>query len=509
MKKKMIIVGAGIAGLSTGCYAQMNGYDTMISESHDIPGGLCTAWKRKGYTFDISMHMLVGSLNGPFKKMWDELEVTKNQEFYYHKSLLMVEGQGNKLDLCIDKKRLQEQMLRISPADARLIKEFTGIFLGRSLMNTAPLDAPESQGAGQKFRMAISILPFLNVLMKYGKLTLQEFVGRVKDPFIAKAMQSVVDSPGWPMPRYPMAALSGFAAAACGEAGYPLGGSKRVAQKLAAFYERLGGRIHYGNRVADVLTDNDKAIGVVTKDGKVHMADIVVWAADGHHLIFDILRGRYMDDVISEMYSKWLVVKPMVQVCIGVDMDLSDQPQKIIYELEKPVVVAGEEFKWINIMLHAFDKGSAPAGKTSLEVWYATDYLYWENLFKDRTAYQAEKKRIAQDTITALDRKWPGFRSKVEVVDVPTPVTYVRYTGNWQGSVDGWYITPENMMKQQMKRTLPGLENLYMAGHWTAPFTGTVMAALSGRQIVQVLCRKEKRDFVTVPGVVRVEAAGA
>ena len=47
MNKSMIIVGAGIAGLSTGCYAQMNGYQSTIFEMHSIPGGLCTAWKRK------------------------------------------------------------------------------------------------------------------------------------------------------------------------------------------------------------------------------------------------------------------------------------------------------------------------------------------------------------------------------------------------------------------------------------------------------------------------------
>jgi protoporphyrinogen oxidase len=54
MEKSMIIVGAGIAGISAGCYARMNGYKTTILEMHSIPGGLCTAWKRKGFTFDIS-----------------------------------------------------------------------------------------------------------------------------------------------------------------------------------------------------------------------------------------------------------------------------------------------------------------------------------------------------------------------------------------------------------------------------------------------------------------------
>jgi len=148
---------------------------------------------------------------------------------------------------------------------------------------------------------------------------------------------------------------------------------------------------------------------------------------------------------------------------------------------------------------HCFDPTMAPPGKSAVEVWYATRYDYWETLARDRTAYEAEKKRIADATITELDRRWPGFASQVEVVDVPTPATYVRYTGNWQGSPDGWYITPDNMKKQTLLRTLPGLSGLYMVGQWTAPFTGTVFAALSGRQLIQLLCEQNKKPFVTSP----------
>ena len=41
--KSIIIIGAGIAGLSAGCYGQMNGYRTQIFEMHNLPGGLCTS----------------------------------------------------------------------------------------------------------------------------------------------------------------------------------------------------------------------------------------------------------------------------------------------------------------------------------------------------------------------------------------------------------------------------------------------------------------------------------
>ena len=497
MQKTMIIVGAGISGLSTGCYAQMNGYKTSIFESHNIPGGLCTAWTRKGYTFDISMHMLTSSKTGPFKKMWDELGVTVDQEFYYHNDIMVVEGDGKKLVLCVDRARLEERMLAISPDDSGLIREFINFFCGRSIVNLMSIEAPELIGIGCKIKMTFSMIPMLGLFKKYSKVSLQEFIARFKDPFLGRAIRYLADTPGWPMPGYPMIAMAGFARIGVTEAGYPLGGSQKIMFKMAELHKRLGGEIHYNSRVKDVLIENGKAVGVRLEDGSVHKADIVVWAGDGHRLIFDMLGGKYMDNTIRNMYDKWTPVKPMVHVMFGVDMDLSKEPSRYMFETDKPIKVGNEEFKWLHVMTHCFDKTTAPAGKSALEVWYATDYSYWENLIKDRVKYDNEKKRIAEETADALERRWPGFKSKIEMTDVPTPMTYVKYTGNWQGSPDGWYITTDNMMNMRLKRTLPGLDNLYMVGQWTAPFTGTVLAALSGRQLIQILCKKDQRNFVT------------
>ena len=61
MGKKVIIIGAGIAGLSAGCYLRMNGYDTEIFELHTTPGGLCTSWERGNYIFDGCIHILAGN----------------------------------------------------------------------------------------------------------------------------------------------------------------------------------------------------------------------------------------------------------------------------------------------------------------------------------------------------------------------------------------------------------------------------------------------------------------
>ena len=497
MEKSVVIVGAGIAGLATGCYARMNGYKTTIFEMHSIPGGLCTAWKRKGYTFDISMHMLSGSKAGPLRQMWQELGVVKDRTFFYHNEVARIESGEKSLSICTDPRRLEEQMLALSPADAKLTKELIRLLSGRSMAGALSLKPAEMAGPFDKLKMLAAVLPLLGTFRKFSKLTIQEFARRFQDPFLREAVRMFIDSPGWPMLRFPMVAMAGFMQTAVLEAGAPLGGSQDVLFRMAEYCQSLGGEIRYRSPVRDVIIENDRAVGIRLEDGTEQRADIVVWAGDGHTAIFDILGGRYLSDEIRSMYKEWTPVLPIVHVALGVARDLSKEPRRIVFKLEKPISIAGEEHRWLCVLHHCFDPSMAPAGKSAVEVWYATRYDYWEKLARDRVRYKEEKKRIAEATIAELDRRWPGFASQVEVVDVPTPATYVRYTGNWQGSPDGWYITPENMMKQTMLRSLPGLSGFHMVGQWTVPFSGTVMAALSGRQLVQLLCRRSGKPFVT------------
>jgi phytoene dehydrogenase-like protein len=498
MEKRIVIIGAGIAGLSTGIYALMNGYKATIFEMHDIPGGLCTAWKRKGYTFDISMHMLVGSSSGPFNRMWQELGILKDREFFYHDVNARIEGKEKCLEIRADPQRLEDQMLSLSPADAGLIKEFIRLLFAKDIANLASLKPAELFGPIDNIKMLYSFLPFIGIFRKYGHMTIQEFARRFKDPFLQNAVRFFIDTPGWPMPRFPMVAMTGMMKY-FKNAGVPLGGSQKVIFAMAERYKQLGGEIYYKSRAMDLIVLRDQAIGVRLEDGREILADDLVWAADGHRLIYDILGGRYLNDEIKDMYGNWIPVLPLVHVAVGVGLDMSKEPHCIIFELDKPVNIAGEEHKWMHFLHHSFDPSMAPQGKSAVEIWYATRYDYWERLARDHAAYEAEKRRIAGLSIAELDRRWAGFESAVEVVDVPTPATYFRYTGNWQGSPNGWYITPENMGKRTTLKTLPGLSHLYMAGQWTAPFTGTVFGALTGRQLIQMLCKYDNKHFVTSP----------
>lgn len=495
-EKSIVIVGAGMAGLSAGCYCRMNRYKATILEMHDKPGGLCTAWKRNGYTFDISMHMLTGSKSGAFHRMWQELGVMENRRFHYHDEMCTVESGDKKLSYSTDPVRLEEQMVALSPADAELSREFARLLGGASPMVAGALDAPELINPLAGVGMFFKVLPLLGTFRRYGKQTVQEFAERFSDPFLREAVRMFIDGPGWPMHRFPMVGLAGFLKSGVSEAGVPVGGSQQVAFTIAERFKKLGGELRLKTKVTGLEVESGRVVGVKLSDGTVLKTDEVIWAADGHALIFDLLGGRYVDERIRTMYEKWAPVLPVVQVCLGVARDMTAEPARVTFRLDRSITVAGKEFHWLGVIHHSFDPTMAPADKSAVEVWYESDGGYWERLAADRPKYEAEKQRIAEETIAALDKRWPGFRQQVEVIDVATPYTYVRYTGNWQGSPDGWYITPDNLRTNPLRR-LPGLSGLWMAGQWTAPFTGTVLAALTGRQVIQLICRQDRRRFTT------------
>ena len=173
--------------------------------------------------------------------MWQELGVVQNQEFYYHDEIVRIESGEKSLDVCTDPVRLKQQMIALSPEDSRLIEELVSLFTGRSMMGAMSLKPAEMSGIIDKVKMIAALIPLLGTFRKYGNQTIQEFAKRFKDPFLRNAVRFFVDSPGWPMLRFPMVALSGFVKSSVLEAGAPLGGSQKIVFHMADFYNELGG----------------------------------------------------------------------------------------------------------------------------------------------------------------------------------------------------------------------------------------------------------------------------
>ncbi len=154
--------------------------------------------------------------------------------------------------------------------------------------------------------------------------------------------------------------------------------------------------------------------------------------------------------------------------------------------------------------VHIFnqDPTLAPEGKTSVVVMLPSKYDYWKALAEDKASYEEKKDQVARTIVTLLEQRFPGIGEQVEMVDVATPLTFERYTGNWQGTFEGWLITPQNahMVMKPMSQTLPGLENFYQCGQWVEPGGGLPTGVMSGRRLVQALCKADGAKFTTSVG---------
>jgi phytoene dehydrogenase-like protein len=261
----------------------------------------------------------------------------------------------------------------------------------------------------------------------------------------------------------------------------------------------------YRTRVAQVLTEadpsgrGDRAVGIRLSDGAEHRADVVISAADGHATIFDLLQGRYASDKVRASYEKRPIYPSWVQVSLGVARHFSDEAQTVSYWLDEPIDLAGEKIDRIDIRHYGLDPSMAPPGKSALVVRFTCDHAYWKALCQDPERYEAAKKDIAIKVIDRLERRLPGISGQIEVIDVATPVTVERYTGNWQGSRMGWLITTDVFMTaaKGMEKTLPSLKNFYRCGQWVEPGGGLPTAAGSGRGLIRLLCKQDRKKFCT------------
>jgi len=495
----IIIIGAGFAGLSAGIYAQMNGYRAQIIEMQDSPGGLCTAWKRKGYTIDGCVHWLAGSSpQSSLYRYWREVGVAQDREFINLDEYLRFEGDdGRTIIFYTSVDRLKKHLLELSPQDAGPIEEFIqGIRV--CLEFDPPVESDPLPKRLQKgLKVGLLAATKRKELQGWMKTSAAEFSARFKDPLLRRAIREM-----W-FPEFSMFfVLFTFAYLQKRNAGYPIGGSLPMSLAMAKRYINLGGVIQYGNRVEKILVQEGTAVGVRLVDGREHRSGRVISAADGHTTIFTMLEGRFADQGTREPYEKWPTFPPLLFVGVGVNRSFANEPRTISgisVPLRRPTEIGEGERDRLLIHLYNHDPTLAPTGKTTLVVMMPSQYEYWRELAQDRAAYEEKKDQVARTVVELLDQRFPGISQQVEMVDVATPLTFEQYTGNWKGSFEGWLITPQNSstVLRSMPQALPGLQNFYMCGQWVAPGGGLPTALLSGRRLVQRLCAEDGKKFHT------------
>ena len=494
-EKSVIIIGAGIAGLSAGIYGQMNGYKTQIFEMSFKPGGLCTNWERKGFIIDGCLNWLIGtSPQCGYYHLWQEVGALKDQKIINLEQFMQVEtAAGKTISFYTDIDKLEQHLKEIAPEDSAVITEFAKTVRHFSRFDMPADKAPELYSPIDKAKMALEMTPYMGEIQKWGKIPITEFAARFQNPALKEAWLAV-----WPADFSTLFLIYTLAWMSAKNAGYIIGGSMELSLAMEKRYYELGGKVNYKSGVEKILTEGGKANGVKLTNGSEFKADYVISAADGHSTIYEMLEGKYTDSTIDDYY-KMPLFQPLVYIGLGVNRSFSDMPQLIsgmVFHLDKPITIANKENNYLGVHAFNYDPSFAPSGKTSLVVSFDTAFNYWAELSQNPAAYKAEKEKIAVAVVSALNKRFPGLAKEVEMWDVATPVTFYQYTGNWQGSYEGFLITPKNMMLQ-MKKTLPGLENFYMAGQWVQPGGGLPSALMTGCHVIQLLCKKDKKKYTT------------
>ncbi len=494
MTGTLLIIGGGIAGLSAGVYGRMNGYKARIFEMHSQPGGLCTAWQRKGYLVDGCIHWLCGS--GPrmtIHRLWQELGPAKDIRYVDHTALSRIELPEMTFTLYTDLDQLEEYLVELGPEDEEVIQELIeavrDFVRHEALMQAAWLPPKGAEPARWE--------EFGGFMQKWNTTTMAYFMDRLRSPKLRRAFSALTGA--W-MPVFFF--LLPLAYASQKSSGYPIGGSLEFARSIERRFLGLGGEIEYNARVKRILVEEGRAVGLLLDDGReVRGEDVtVISTADLHATMYDMLEGRYLTDESRAWFENVPVIGSPLQVTLGVKMRVEESPSTVSgvsFRPRTPVVLYGRPQEMINIQVFNYDPTAAPEGKTVIRTNLYGDYTFWKKLREMPELYEAEKRRVAGEVITALDARYPGLAAQVEMVDVATPVTFERYTGNWQGSSQGWVPTPQasNGTAWFSKKTLPGLERFYLAGQWVEIIGGVPSAAFSARTLLQMICNRDGKEF--------------
>jgi phytoene dehydrogenase-like protein len=488
--RKIVIIGGGIAGLCAGVYAQKCGYQAEVLEMHDIAGGLAMSWRRGGYTFETCLHWLYGSNpSGSMYAEWREVMDIDRLTFVQPEEMVRMETErGESLSVPANIDRLEAEMLKRSPQDTKEIRRFASSI--RKLRNFKMPD-PNKGWAGNlsTYLRDVSCFPLLRQL---SRISCREYGKRFKDPLL-RSFFAAGD----------MGRLSAIAIffslvwIGSGDGSYVVGGSQAIIRLIQEKLTSLGGRIRFGAKVEHILVENGAAVGVRLAGGQTIPADWVISAADGHATIYDLLGGQYTNRATDKIYSECEMFPSYLQVSLGVALDLSGQPAFATRLLDTPLLVDPvTELHQLSFRFFHFDPTFAPAGKTAVTCLLPTyNHEHWVKLREqDPAGYQAEKRRIAEAVIAVLDKKVPGIRQAIEVTDVSTPATVIRYTGNWKGSMEGWFLSPGGRMRPY-PNTLPGLQRFRMVGQWVLPGGGLPSGPMTARPAIQAICKQDRVPF--------------
>ena len=476
-----IIIGCGLGGLSCAMAFARQGFKPLVIEQHDKPGGYATAFARPGgFVFDVSLHSTsVGERNGIRNLIGGFPELT-DVEFHSHPYLYRSIYPHHDIRVAQrDPKAFLAQLTQLFPEEKEGIQ---GLF---DDMMALMGDIRKLSAARGKVDMSNFPVDFPALFKSNGKTWGAMVDARIKNPEL-----KAIYSGQWGYYGLPPSKLSCFYYALpflgyLSEGGYyPRGRSQNISDAFVNYIKGHGGKVLLNTKVEKILVKDNAAVGVGAVGGKEYKSKVIVSNANA----FDTFRSMIEDQKpLAEYEAKWKAYNVSLscfQVFLGLKEDLVGKLQipdseifvETSYDPDRAYegALKGDvESGGMGVSLYDnIYKGYSPQGKNTLNILTLQGYEPWEKFEKDyfngnKTEYKKEKERMADILIQKAEKiLLPGLSKAIQVKDIATPLTNVRYTSNYRGAIYGWDQTVSNSGGNRIGHKTP-IKNLYLAGAWS------------------------------------------
>ena len=488
--------------MTCACALANKGYEVSVFEKHWTYGGYCQNFRRKGYRFGAAVHR-VGGIYGKINidNIMKALGIEEELQWYHFKEYVQV---GDiRIDMCNE--NIGDKLKELFPEDTLCIDRFLGeIDRINTLLNL--IDEGANQGI-DKFS-----LEDLRILGKYRRMSIDAFLREIfSNEEIVSILVAVTDA----MPGGSVFAFTRMIAFAnCGDATYnPVGGAERIVELLADRIKELGGEIRLNSPVDTILVENGRAVGVTCK-GESYRADYLISNCDFQFTVKTLVGEAYINPRLLDWVNhKWEESPSCMCVWLGLDTDLnalgyepvnfSYYPQKeSVLEDKRKLIGKGSlqrENDFILVSLSSnLDAKANPEGKGQMMLGMLVNWdfegLSELSILEQKEAYRAGKRKIAKKLIEKAEQFYPQLHEHIEVMEIASPVTFQRFTGNSKGAFGGYKCTPslvEDYSKIDGKQLIPGL---FLTGHWGGVGDGVIFTTDVALRIADKVIRSDKRE---------------
>ncbi len=485
----VVVVGAGIAGLTSAALLSHSGKRVALLESHDKVGGCAgyfgidSKWGR--FNFPTGATAALGLESGGlhseiFQKLGVNCASVPIEKLAVHLP-------GLRLEICHDPKkwRVERQKLPGNRVGQELFWKLQEIVadsgwfaLGRKpalpLQNFTDLKRNLAL-ANPKIAPMIAALPFsVGEAMKWLRIDRDHAFCALVNLQLLITTQSL--SHAAPLGNG-MAGLDLWRHGAH----HPLGGVGSIAQNLLIGFEKHGGEMMFGARVTQLRREGE-TWEIETQNGAIFRAKHVVANMPAENVRARVKPSetpRKVRKIARRAEKSWGAITlycALRDEAIPADFPLHAQVLTK-YHHTAPFIQAGAgDDVFLSVSLPG-DTQSAPRGFRALNISTHTHLRDWQNL--SETEYRAQKREWRDKLLAAARCALPDFDAGRAFVITATPSTWEDYTLRARGGVGGVPLTRRNANLRALPSRI-GLPNFHVVGDTTFPGQGTVACALSG-----------------------------